>query len=135
VPVILIDVNMEGQGATIWMRMQAAEWHELIAALDVTLQTFRGVGLDPTSPDDFVWRFCQAHGYYLLTSNRNEDAEDSLEATLRREGTPASLPVLTLPLPDRVYHNPAFRDRVVAKILDYMLYADNIRGAGRLYLP
>jgi hypothetical protein len=53
----------------------------------------------------------------------------------RREGTPASLPVLTLPLPDRVYHGTAFVDRVVEKILDYVPNAEKIRGAGRLYLP
>jgi hypothetical protein len=45
------------------------------------------------------------------------------------------LPVLTLPLPDRVYFNAVFLERVVEKLLDYILYADNIRGAGRLYLP
>jgi hypothetical protein len=82
-----------------------------------------------------VWRFCQQHGYYLLTSNRNEDSEDSLEATLRREGMATSLPVFTLPSPDRVYFDPTYLDRVVEKLLDFVLYADNILGAGRLYLP
>jgi hypothetical protein len=135
VPVILIDTNIEGHGAHIWTRMQTAEWRDLATALDVTFRVFPDVGLDPASPDDIVWRFCQAHGFYLLTSNRNEESADSLEATIRREGTPTSLPVITLPLPDRVFHNPAFLERVVEKILDYMLYADNIRGAGRLYLP
>ena len=47
-------------------------------------RSFREVGLDPASHDDVVWRFCQDHGYYLLTSNRNEDTDDSLEATLRK---------------------------------------------------
>jgi hypothetical protein len=135
VPVILIDANIEGQGAHIWMRMQTTDWREFTAALDVTFQTFREAGLDPASRDDVVWRFCQANGFYLLTSNRNEDAEDSLEATLRREGTLTSLPVFTLPLPDRVYRSPAFLERVVEKLLDFVLYADNIRGAGRLFLP
>ena len=101
-PVILIDANIEGHGAHIWMRMQAAPWRELTADLDVTFRTFREVGLDPASPDDVIWRFCQDRGYYLLTSNRNQDADDSLEATLRREGSPTSLPVFTLPRPDRV---------------------------------
>ena len=134
-PVILIDANIEGQGAHIWMRMQTVEWRDITVALDVTLRTFREVGLDPASADDLVWRFCQAHGYYLLTSNRNEDSADSLEATLGREGTPTSLPVFTLPLPDRVYHSPTFLERVVEKRLDYVLYADNIRGAvGCIYL-
>jgi hypothetical protein len=135
VPVILLDANIEGQGTHIWTRMQSAEWRELTIGLDVTIQTFREVGLDTALPDDVVWRFCQANGYYLLTSNRNQDADDSLEATLRREGTPSSLPVFTLPLPDRVYSSPMFLERVIDKLLDYMLYADNIRGAGRLYLP
>jgi len=135
VPVILVDANIEGQGAHIGLRLQSAEWRDLTNALGVTVRNFREVGLDPASPDDAVWRFCQAHGHYLLTSNRNEEAEDSLEATLRREGTPASLPVLTLPLPDRVYHSPAFLERVVAKLLEYILDADNLRGTGRLYLP
>jgi hypothetical protein len=135
VPVILVDTNIEGQCARIWMRMQTSAWRDFTADLGVTFRMFREVGLDPASPDDAVWRFCQTQGFYLLTSNRNEEAEDSLEATLRREGTPTSLPVFTLPLPDRVYHSPAFLDRVVEKLFDYMLYADNIRGAGRLYLP
>jgi hypothetical protein len=135
VPVILIDKNIEGHAAHIWMRMQAADWRDMTIAVDVTFQMFRDVGLDPESNDDVVWHFCQTHGFYLLTSNRNEESPDSLEATLQREGTPTSLPVITLPLPDRVFHSRAFLDRVVEKLLDYMLYADNLRGAGRLYLP
>jgi hypothetical protein len=135
VPVILIDTNIEGQCGHIWMRMQTAAWRDLVTELDVTFRLFREAGLDPASPDDIVWRFCQTEGFYLLTSNRNEESEDSLEATLRREGTPTSLPVFTLPLPDRVYYSPAFLERVVEKLLDYVLYAENIRGAGRLYLP
>ena len=134
-PVILIDANIEGQGALIWMRMQTSEWREFTADLDVTLRTFRDVGLEPASPDNVVWRFCQANGYYLLTSNRNEDSQDSLEATLRREGTPTSLLLFTLPLPDRVYHSPTFLDRVVEKLFEYVLDADDIVGTGRLYLP
>jgi hypothetical protein len=135
VPVILVDKNIEGHAAHIWMRMQSDQWRELTTALDVTFRMFRDVGLDAASPDDVVWRFCQAHGFYLLTSNRNEESADSLEATLKREGTPSSLPVITLPFPDRVFHSPAFLESVVDKLLDHMLFADNLQGAGRLYLP
>jgi hypothetical protein len=135
VSVILVDKNIEGHAAQIWMRMQSDQWRELTTALDVTFRMFRDVGLESESPDDEVWRFCQAHGFYLLTSNRNEESADSLEATLKREGTPSSLPVITLPLPDRVFHSPAFLERVVDKLLDHMLFAENLRGAGRLYVP
>jgi hypothetical protein len=135
VPVVLIDANIEGQGIRVWMRMQSSVWRELTAALEVSFLTFDDVGLDLASPDDVIWRFCQTNGYYLLTSNRNQASEDSLEATIGREGTPTSLPVFTLPSADRVYWDATFLERVVEKLLDFMLYADNIRGAGRLYLP
>jgi hypothetical protein len=117
------------------MRMQAAEWREFTTSLDVAFQTLHDAGIAPSSTDDVVWRYCQQHGHYLLTSNRNENAGDSLEATIRREGSATSLPVFTLPLPDRVYSSPAFLDRVVEKLLTYVLDAENIRGTGRLYLP
>jgi len=135
VPVVLIDANIEGQGIRIWMRMQSAEWRELTAALEVTFKTFQDVGLDLATTDDAIWRFCQAQGFSLLTSNRNQDSNDSLEATIHREGTSTSLPVFTLPSADRVYSDATFIERVVEKLLDFILYADNIRGAGRLYLP
>jgi hypothetical protein len=81
VPVILVDVNIEGHGKHIWARMQTATWHELTTLLDVTFRTFRDVGLDASFPDDVVWHFCQQQGFYLLTSNRNDESETSLEAT------------------------------------------------------
>jgi hypothetical protein len=62
VPVILIDVNIEGQGAHIWRQMQTSEWRDITAGLDVSFQTFREVGLDPASRDNVVWHFCQARG-------------------------------------------------------------------------
>jgi hypothetical protein len=135
VPVILVDSNIEGQGARIWMRLRTAEWRELTTALDLTFRTFREVGLDHASSDDVVWHFCQAQGHYLLTSNRNAESAASLETTIRRETTPASLPVFTLALPDRVYSSSTFLDQVVEKLLEYVLDADSIRGAGRLYVP
>jgi hypothetical protein len=38
-------------------------------------------------------------------------------------------------LPDQVTRSAAFLKRVVAKLLDHVLDAGNIRGTGRLYLP
>jgi hypothetical protein len=55
VPVILIDANIEGQGAHIWMRLQSHAWRDFTAGLDVSFQTFREVGLEQASTDDAVW--------------------------------------------------------------------------------
>ena len=53
-PVILIDANMDGHGAHIWMRMQTDEWRDLTIGLDVTVCHFHDDGLDPSSADDAV---------------------------------------------------------------------------------
>lgn len=55
-PVILIDANIEGQGAHIWLRLQSSQWRDLTADLDVTLRTFREVGLDVAVPDNADWQ-------------------------------------------------------------------------------
>jgi hypothetical protein len=115
--------------------MQSPSWRELTSSLEVVFLTFQDVNLDRESPDKLVWSFCQAHGFYLLTSNRNEDSDDSLEATNRRENTLTSLPVFTLPMADRVYHSQRFLERVVDTLLEFMLFSETIRGSGRLYLP
>jgi hypothetical protein len=135
VPAILIDANMEGQGARIWARLQGPEWREFTADVGLSCKWFRDVGLAPDTTDDVVWRFCQAHRFYLLTSNRNQESADSLEATVRREATSTSLPVFTLPDPDRVNRGNEFLDRVVSRILGYLYEANNINGTGRLYVP
>jgi hypothetical protein len=135
VPIVLVDANIEGQAAHIWMRMQSAPWQEFTLGLDISFRTLAELGLDVASRDEAVWRFCQEHGHYLLTSNRNADSEDSLEATLRREGSATSLPVFTLSAPDRVFHDRPYLEDVVEKLFDYIMSADNILGTGRLYLP
>ena len=92
-------------------------------------------GLNRDAKDDAVWRFCQEKGYYLFTANRNRKAEDSLEATIRREGTAESLPVFTFADANQIFRSTSYLDEVVEALLEYLLDAENIRGAGRLYLP
>jgi hypothetical protein len=71
----------------------------------------------------------------LLTANRNLESEESLEATIRREGTSQSLPVFTFCDADRIYQSAAYLDQVVERLLGYLLDEANYRGTGRLYLP
>lgn len=81
---------------------------------------------------------CQHKELVLITANRNHDGEDSLEATIRRENTPHSLPVLTLADADRILFilfDPVYADHVAEKLLQYLLEIDLVRGTGRLYLP
>jgi hypothetical protein len=60
------------------------------------LNWFKQVGLSDKAKDEEVWRFCQEHGFLLLTGNRtSNDKEKSLEYAIRRLVTPTSLPVIT----------------------------------------
>ena len=132
---LLVDANLDGHAALIEMRLDTDAWREFRDYLDIQFRHFEQAGLDRRSTDNIVWRLCQQHGYYLLTANRNLESEDSLEATIRREGTTESLPVFTFSDADHIYHSAAYLDEVVDSLLDYLLNAANYRGAGRLYLP
>jgi hypothetical protein len=132
---LLVDANLDGQAELLDMRLRTETWRELREYLDIRLLHFQQIGLDRETKDDVVWRLCQQHGYYLLTANRNSKADDSLEATIRREGTAQSLPVFTIADAERVYQSTAYLDKVVEQLLDYLLEEADYRGTGRLYLP
>lgn len=85
--------------------------------------------------DAVLWDVCQREQLVLITANRNADAPDSLEATLRARNAAESLPVLTLANPQRMVRSRAYAERVAARMLDYLMNIDGVRGAGRLYLP
>jgi hypothetical protein len=132
---VLVDTNLDGHAVLLVRSLQTDAWREFRNYLDLRILHFEEAGLDRTATDTAVWRLCQARGYYLLTANRNQESEDSLEATIRHEGTADSLPVLTLADAQRVYQSTAYRDRVVERLLDYLLNQDVYRGAGHLFLP
>jgi len=60
---------------------------------------------------------------------------DANEATIRRNNTPASLPVFTIADMNAFRASNAYVERVVEALYDDMLRIDEVRGAGRLYLP
>ncbi len=132
---LLVDANLDGHAELLEMRLSTDFWRELRDHLDIRFIHFEQAGLDRTAKDDVVWRLCQQQGYYLLTANRNLESEDALEATIRREGTAQSLPVFTFADADRVYQSSVYLDKVVEKLLDYLLDEANYRGSGRLFLP
>jgi hypothetical protein len=105
-----------------------------LSLLDLRIVTFREVMLAIKSDDRLIWRFAQAQGMILLTANRNMEAPDSLEQTIREENTPSSLPVLTIGSLDR-FGEPHYRERCYLRLLDIVLYLDDYLGAGRLFIP
>ncbi len=100
------------------------------------LKWFKDVGLSPRTGDEILWRFCQEHGYLLLTGNRSGDDGDlSLELIIRRLVTPESLPVLTIGNLKRVLRRKDYSQRCAERLAEIVFELEKYRGITRLYLP
>lgn len=76
----------------------------------------------------------QQHCLSLLTNNRNNENEISLEATIRRENTAQSLPVITVSDKDKLA-DAEYRQRAIASLVEIILYPEKNLGTGRLFIP
>ncbi len=132
---LLGDVNIQGHVQILATVLESATWRELWHSLNLPLLTIRDLALPLDVTDAVLWERCQQEQVVLLTANRNKDGPDSLEATLRARNTPQSLPVFTLADADRVRRSGEYAERVVERLLEYLLNIDEVRGTGRLYLP
>jgi hypothetical protein len=132
---VIADANIQGQVEYLVHRMQTEPWTEFWRDLGLVLRRFEDVGLSGSSTDLEVWSVCQAEQLILITDNRNLDSEDSLEATIRRNNRPESLPVFTIADMNEFRTNSSYVERVVEAFYDYLLRIDDVRGTGRLYLP
>ena len=132
---LVADANIQGQVEYLVQRMQADAWVDFWQALGLVLHRFEDVGLPTSATDLEVWNVCQAEQLILITDNRNLDSEDSLEATIRRNNTPESLPVFIIADMNEFRTNSSYVECVVEVLYDYLLRIDDLRGTGRLYLP
>ena len=71
----------------------------------------------------------------MITGNRNDDGPDSLEATIRNENQPDSLPVITIADTDRVLQDRPYAHTVAERLLEKLIAIDDFRGTGRIYFP
>lgn len=132
---ILADNNVIGQVAYLAQLMQTHGWEDFWNDLGLTLVRFKDVGLQVQSSDLEIWHLCQAEELILITDNRNDDAPDSLNAAIRQFNTTDSLPVFTIADLDKFGASREYEERVVSALYDYLLRIDDVRGAGRLFLP
>ena len=122
---------MKKQGVLLWATMGSEGWLKL---LDIPMLTFTDVGLSIDSSDRDVWRFAQERQLILLTGNRNNEGEDSLERTIREETTPASLPVVTVSVVDRLEER-IYREQCAERLAEIIFDIENYLGVGRVFIP
>jgi hypothetical protein len=132
---VLADINVVAQARALLLILASDTWRDLWTELGLAVETFASLGLPFDAPDSLIWRRCQREGVVLMTDNRNDDGPDSLEATIRNENQPGSLPVITIADSDRVLRDRLYAERVAVRLLDYLMRIDEVRGVGRLYVP
>ncbi|MCY3018851.1 MAG: ACP S-malonyltransferase [Planctomycetota bacterium] len=134
-PSILADADSRGQLQAILSFFQRTAWGSLWDSLGVTERSFAALGLTAKDSDRAVWRAAQRHDAILVTANRNQDDEESLETVLRAENQPHSLPVVTYGDAQRILQDSVYRERAALRLLEIIMDLDRYRGAGRVYIP
>ena len=132
---ILADHDVRGQFDFLVAQARAEPWSEFWNELRLILLHFEDVGLLNTASDYDIWHLGQKEQLVLVTGNRNLDAPDSLEATIRQWGTPDSLPVFTIADLERLNRSRSYTQQIVVTMLSYLLRIEELRGTGRLWLP
>ena len=128
---ILLDHNLEGYDVYLAAGLKEIGWDDLILA---HFKRLRDYALPDNLSDQDIWRFVQANRLLLITSNRNDEDETSLQATMRRENTPTSFPIITIP-DEEALKRSDYRQRVAQSLVDIILDLNNYLGTGRLYIP
>lgn len=131
---IMSDHDILGLANALFQRCRT-EWGDFFDDLDIRIVTFEDLGLASDAADSDIWHACQQHDVVLVTANRNEDSDQSLEATIREHNQPDSLPVLTVGNVDALRTNPEYFTRTMERLMETLVDIDAVRGAGRLYVP
>ena len=128
---ILVDQDLLGFDVFLEQGLKETGWDQLI---QFQFKRLRDFGLPPNLPDQEVWQFVQTHRLLLITNNRNSEDETSLNSTMWRENTPESWPIVTVSDKDSLLL-PDYRQRVALSLAEIILYFDNYRGTGRVFVP
>src|SRR5262245_52684156 len=127
----LLDHDIEGQIVYLEAGLAETGWDQLI---EIDFVLLRDCGLAENSPDNEIWRYAQERELLLITNNRNNDGETSLHTTIERENTTNSLPVITVSDKDSL-GSADYRRRAADRLAEIVIYLENYRGVGRVYIP
>lgn len=128
---ILLDHDLEGLVIFLKAGLRETRWDQ---DLPLAFRRLHDLGLPEDSSDQDIWRYAQRHRLLLVTNNRNKDDETSLQATIERENTPESLPVITVSDADAlvIAH---YRQQAANKLAEIVIDLENYLGTGRVFIP
>ncbi len=128
---ILVDHNMIGQARLLFETLKREGWVDF---LGLEFVYFSDVDLSTDTSDDELWQQAQSRGVLILTDNRNNEDDTSFTAVIERESNDSSLPVLTVSSVKRL-KEASYRQAVALRLVDIVIYLDNYRGTGRIFIP
>ena len=131
---ILTDNDVVGAVRVFRRILASPEWMGLATALELEFIELQDVELPADAPDVAVWQRSQEVGALLITGNRSS-GEGSLDQTIAEQGSPESLPVLTIGDPRRVIRDPVYARACALSLLDFVDRIETLRGTGRLFIP
>jgi len=131
---ILTDNDVVGAVRVFRRILASPEWMGLTTVLELEFIELQDVELPADAPDVAVWQRSQEVGALLITGNRSS-GEGSLDQTIAAQGSPESLPVLTIGDPRRVIRDPVYARECALSLLDFVDRIETLRGTGRLFIP
>ena len=131
----MADHDVEGHLRALLRVLMSEEWRDFWVELGYSIESFESLGIASNTPDRQLWRLCQDRDIVLITGNRNKEGPESLEAAIEQLSTEASLPVLTIGEPHRIFTSNAYTYQAAVRLLEYLDDIDHLRGTGRLFLP
>jgi predicted nuclease of predicted toxin-antitoxin system len=128
---LLLDQDLEGQGPFLEAGWRETGWEQY---LRLELIRLRDLHMPNDATDQEIWPYAQHEHFLLLTNNRNREDATSLQATIDRENTQDSLPVLTVSDTDKLVL-PAYRQQAAHKLAAVIIDLENYLGVGRVFIP
>ncbi len=128
---ILLDHDLEEFDDYFEAGLRETGWDQ---DLTFIFKRLRDYGLPDDHPDQEIWRFAQQQRLWLLTNNRNSDDDASLQATIKRENTPDSLPVITVSDKNKLVL-AEYRQQAVNGLVEIVISPERYGGTGRLFIP
>ena len=119
--IVFLDHDLEGQVPFLEAGLRETGWNQY---LHLEFRRLRNLNMPDNSTDQDIWRYVQREHFLLLTNNRNREDETSLQATIERENTRESLPVITVSDKDQLVL-PSYRQQAAHKPAAIILYLEN----------
>ena len=128
---ILLDHDIEGYVVFLNAGLQETGWDQYMT---IEFLRLRDLGLSDGQSDRDIWRRVQNDHLLFITNNRNREGETSLQATIENESRADSFPVLTISSVEKLVQAD-YRQHVVHRLAEVLLYLERYLGVSRIYLP